>query len=270
MSSYLITRLLIVVLVKFFIGWAFNAKSQLIQFFITSYIQENLLLILGWILSGLVIALGIICLNVILTVIRYADKLSIEEIFNYIKKTGLVLLVKEFFQGFPHTFSNNFNHEINRERYPNLIFFFLLLYFPFMNGNPLINNYYGVYKEFSVEELGRYDVSTSYLENKYFIIPKTEKEEIQSTMNDLEATSDDGNWDFIVKKRGYIFLQAGLLDGYRDDYSGYRGFSDYIECIIFSLIEKMINAMMYFLIPFVLLISIYHYKISKPKINTIG
>ena len=270
MTKYLISRLLIVGLVKFFSGWAFNVKSQLLQFFITSYIQENLLLILGWIISGIVIALGIISLNVIFTLFRYSDQISIEDIFNLIRKKGIIVLIKEFFQGFPQTFSNNFNYEIARECYPNLIFFFLLLYFPLMNGNPIIHNYYGVYKEYSVEGFGRYDESTSYLENKYFIIPKSEEEEINSAINALGTTSDDNNWDFIVKKRGYIFMQAGLLDGYRDDYSGYRGFRDYFECIIFSFIEKMINAVMYFLLPFVIFISIYQYRKSKPKVIKVG
>ncbi|GAB4206476.1 MAG: hypothetical protein Fur0023_16350 [Bacteroidia bacterium] len=65
------------------------------------------------------------------------------------------------------------------------------------------------------------------------IIHKNKNSQIRSITNSLEENYGDEEPYFEVKKIGYLFVQAGLIDGYRTNYIEYKGFLFYIECLFF-------------------------------------
>jgi hypothetical protein len=155
--------------------------------------------------------------------------------------------------------------ETKVEKYPNLFLIFGFIFLSFSKGNPILNNYYGIYKEYEIDYQGRYGERTDYIENQHYIVHKSNESEIKGRINSLEENYDEDELYFEVKKRGYLFVQAGLIDGYRTYYNEYEGFFYYIECLLFSVLEKLINSIMYFFIPFVTCILIYHYKFEDQK-----
>lgn len=259
MAKYLTSRLILVFLCKFFYNWAFNTKSQLTQFFDMS--DGFILTILSGILTILVLALGVFTINLMFFLFHLTDEVTIDDIFDKIKSKGLLNSLKRFVNNFFEILGNNFNKEIELERYPNLFLTFVFFFLPFSKGNPILNNYYGIYKEYEIPDQGRYGERTDYIENQNYIVHKSNTSEISGRMNSLEENYDEDEPYYEVKKRGYLFIQAGIIDGYRTYYREYEGFLSYIQCILFSAVEKFINTIMYFFIPFITFIGIYHYKI---------
>lgn len=266
MAKYLTSRLLLVFLCKFFYNWAFNTKSQLIQFF---DINEGFgLTALSYILMILVLILGVFILNLLFSILHITEEISIDEFIKNISKKGFLKSVKYFIKNFWSLLSENFEIETRLEKYPNLFLVFVFIFFPFSKGNPILNNYYGIYKEYEIEDQGRYGERTDYIENQNYIVHKSNSSEIRGRMSSLEENYDEDEPYFEVKKRGYLFVQAGLIDGYRTYYKEYEGFLSYIECLFFSALEKLINTIMYFFTPFVICILIYHYKFDDKKTTT--
>lgn len=266
MAKYLISRLLLVFLCKYFYNWAFNTKSQLVQFF---DISEGFgLTVLSYALTILVLVLGVYLINMLFSMIHLTDEISFVEIVGKIRDKGFVNSLKIFTANFFEILNNNFNAETQIEKYPNLFLVFVFIFLPFSKGNPILNNYYGIYKEYEIENQGRYGEQTDYIVNQNYIVHKSNESEIRDRMNSLEENGDEDEPYFEVKKRGYLFVQAGLIDGYRTYYKEYSGFFSYIECLIFSALEKLINTIMYFFIPFIICISMYHYKFENKKTTT--
>jgi uncharacterized membrane protein len=259
MAKYLISRLLFVFLCKFFYNWAFNAKSHLIQFF---EISEGFgLSILSYILTFLILVLGVLTLNLIFSILRLTEKKSVVELVREITDKGYAKCAKLFITKPYKILSGNFDAEAQQEKHPNLFLVFIFIYLMFIKGNPILNNYYGIYKEYESENQG-YVERTDLSENQNFIVHKNNESEITYRMKHLEESDDQGDYDFIVKKRGYLFLQTGLFDGFRTYNKEYQGLFSYIECLVFSALEKLINTIMYFFIPFITCIAIYHYKLE--------
>ena len=256
MTKYLISRLLIVFLSKFFINWAFNIDKHLAQFFEFDLATEFRL-----VLIPIGLSVGLILVNFIFMVVRLSDNNNFTDIMVLLKKNTYSASVKLFFKNFFGILSTNFNYQFRQEKYPNIFLLFIVIFLPFINGNPLFNNYYGIYKEYEIEEQGRSETVTYYNVSPDYIVHKSNKQEISTRMNRLETVMDDDE-SYEVKKRGYLFVQTGLIDGFRTYYDEYKGFISYIECIVFSLIENLINSILYFLIPFTIFISIYHYRIE--------
>lgn len=258
MAKYLISRLLLVFLCKFFYNWAFNTNAQLVQFFDIS--EGFVLSALSSILTVLVLAFGVFIINLLFSLLHITDNISFAEFVEKIRDKGIVNSFKFYISNFFKILSANFDEETKIEKYPNLFLVFVFVFLPFSKGNPILNNYYGIYKEYEIEDQGRYGERTDYIENQNYIVHKSNKSEIDGRMNSLEENDDEDEPYFEVKKRGYLFIQAGLIDGYKTYHKEYEGFFSYLECLLFSALEKLINTIMYFFIPFITFILIYHYK----------
>lgn len=258
MTKYLISRLNLVFLCKFFYNWAFNTNAQMVQFFDIS--EGFILSALSFILTVLVLAFGIFITNLFFYILHITDNISFAEFVEKIRDKGIVNSFKFYICNFFDILGANFDAETQIEKYPNLFIVIVLIFFTFSKGNPILNNYYGIYKEYEIEKLGRYGEQTYYEEIQNYIVHKRNKTEIDRIMNSLEESYDEDEPYFEVKKRGYLFIQAGLIDGFRTYYKEYKGFFPYLECLLFSALEKLINTIMYFFIPFITFILIYHYK----------
>lgn len=263
MIRYLISRLLIVFLIKFFGSWAINIQPQLSQFFDLSIgFIFNVSIILT---TFLVLGLGLLVINLLFSIFHLTEVNSLNEIIEKIGNKGFLNILKSYAINFRSKLSENFEIERKLEKYPNLFIILVLFFLLFSKGNPILNNYYGIYKEYEIENQGRYGESTDYIEDQYFIVHKSEINEINSRVRKIEENAEEDEPYFNVKKRGYLFVQAGIIDGYKTDYKEYKGSLSYIECLLFSAIEKLINSIMYFLTPFILCISIYHYNLLREK-----
>ena len=256
MAKYLISRLLIVFLVKFFYSWGIHAKAQLIQFF--DFHEGFMLSLLSYLIMFIIFCLGLFVINLSFSILHLTDRISFNEIIEKIKQKGFLKSIKTYLQNFWSELRENFEIETRIEKYPTLFIIFVLVFLPFSKGNPILKNYYGIYTEYEIPEQGRYGERSDYVEEQNIIIHKSKINEIKSIMKFLEEDIDDSY--VTVKKRGYLFIQAGLIDGYGTYYEEYEGFFAYLECVLFSAVEKLINTIMYFFIPFILCVIIYHYK----------
>jgi hypothetical protein len=257
MGKYLTSRVLIVFFVKFTYNWVVNTKSHLIQFF--DFSDGYILEIVSYLLMFLFIVLSIFIINISFSILHLTETLSFEQIVTKIKHNGIGKSVKSYVENFWSELSENFEKEVKLERYPNLFIVYILTFQLYPKGNPILNNYYGIYKEYEIER----DEYTAYVEHPNYIIHKSKVSEIKGRMRSLYDEFDEDEPYYEVRKRGYLFLQTGLIDGYKSYYKEYKGFLSYIECLLFSIFEKLINTIMYFLIPFILSIMIYHYKFEK-------
>ena len=255
MTKYLISRLLIVFMCKFFFNWAFNIDKHLAQFFDLEVGEEFRIL-----LVPIGLSVGLIVVNFVFLVVRLGDNNDFVKLIEILKNSEYADSLKNFFKNFFNILGVNFHYECKREKYPNIFILFILIFMPFINGNPFFNNYYGIYKEHEIEGQGRSGTETYHSESQDYIVHKSNKGEISSRMSGLETDTDEDELSFAVKKRGYLFVQTGLIDGFKTYYKEYQGFIAYLECMAFSLIECFINSIIYFLIPFVGFISIYHYR----------
>lgn len=262
-AKYLISRVLIVFLFKFFSNWAFNIKSQLLQFFNLS--DGFGLTALSYILPILVFALGVFVINLLISFFNLKDGVSSSELVRKIRDKGAINSLKFFISNFFELLKTNFNKEVKSEKYPNLFVVFVFIFLSYSKGNPILNNYYGIYKEYEIGEQGKYGELSEYVEKQNYIVSKSNANEIRDRINNLEESYKESEPYFEVEKRGYLFIQAGLFDGYRTYYKDDEGFIYYIECMFFSLLEKFINTFIYFFIPFITCIAIYHYKFEDKK-----
>jgi len=216
----------------FFGNWAYNVPYQLEHFFgISSLDDKYLLYFLSMALIPIVICIGIIIANATYTVLHYKDEILNEKIAN----KGLSICFNPFSKQFWLLVKTNYRIEADKESektFLRLIILFFLVPTVLIKGNPILKNYYG----------------TEFEDIKYDIVPKEDvKELIRSTIRDV-FENEKG---VAVKTRGYLFIQAGLFDGY---YSfGYEGFAAYLNCIPFAILEKLIWSIMYFLIPFIII-----------------
>ena len=250
MSKYLFSRVCIVFLCKFFFNWVLNIEFHLTTFFDLS--EGTGLTILMYVCGILILALGLFVTNFIFTIFNLADYLSLNEIVEEVKGRGLLQSFIYFLRNFGEFLNENLSDEFQSDRYGQLFLFMALFFLPFVNGNFIVNTYYGVYKEYEYDE--------GNVERQCFIIPKKNDTELRRVMNNLEENADEDESYFEIKKRGYLFVEAGVIDGYKDYRSNYSGLACYLECLLFSALEKLISTFMYFLVPFVIFILIYHYK----------
>ncbi len=262
MVRYLVSRFILVFFIKFCYSWIVNVKYQLIQFF---YFSRGFWLDLtSYILIVIFIIFSVFVINAFFSIYHLSKTLSIEQIFLKIKKQGLLKSFKLYLNIFFDELKLNFEREVSSEKYPVLflIYFFVFQLYP--KGNPILNNYYGIYKEYEIDKMGGrgngYEEYTDYIEEPSYIIHKSKAKSLKKTMKSM-AYDDEYDEDyFSVNKRGYLFLQAGLIDGYKSYKKEHTGLLFYFECLLFSIIEKFINTVMYFLIPFVIIVLIINYK----------
>lgn len=270
MLKYLFSRVLLVFLIKFFFSWGLNISSQFEQFFDISLKYHWYLETLSGILTLIVFVIGIIFLNLSFLFLRLTNFYSFIEILEIIKEIGFVNSIKIFFLDFFVIFSKNFNYEVATEKYPSLFLVIAFIVLSYSKGNPLLNNYYGIYKEYEIEGMDRNgNETTDYEEKNYYIIEKDKLNDITKRMKYLENNVEDEEEDnyFEVKKRGYLFFQSALIDGYVSYNRNYNGLGSYFECLLFNGFEKFINVILYFLSPFLIFITIYHYNNKEKKVD---
>lgn len=272
MLKYLFSRVLLIFIIKFFCSWGLNISSQFEQFFNISLKYHWYLETLSSFLTLIVFAVGIIFLNLSFLFLRLTNIYSFNEIVEIIKQIGFLNSIKIFFMNFFGLLNKNFNYEWAKERYPNLFLIIAFIVLSYSKGNPLLNNYYGIYKEYEIEGMDRNgNETTDYEEKSYYIIEKDNLNEINTKMKSLannnEEDEDEGN-SFEVKKRGYLFFQSALIDGYVSYNRDYNGLGSYFECLLFNGLEKFINVILFFLTPFLIFITIYHYNNIEQKVDS--
>lgn len=143
-----------------------------------------------------------------------------------------------------------FNIERGKEKYTILFLILLANSIWFIKGNPIVNNYYGLYKSFKVE------TRDGNIEQEYDKIIVS-RDFAKETIKKIESNCDDYE-DCDVRKLGYIFVDAGVFDGFvslENDVSFFR-------CLAFAILERLIHTLMYFLLPFLIGILIIR-KVNK-------
>lgn len=239
MTKYFISRVLLLFIVSFFIGWALHVwqTDQLYNFF-----YMNFWTIFKLVVAAILLIIGVIVLNLTLTLLYWKEFL----LSNFIVKNDEVknkyfsifcLLV------FDYRFSIiqfAFNYEKQRERYPVLfcVFVFICSYSIFFKGIPLINNYYAFY--FIMEEEDRRGMPL--IEKVPYIV--VQKDSLKIIENEIRKTMPSFVED--VKYKGYVFLQAALIDGYWT-YQDYEGIAAYFGCLPYYALEKLIRVLLLFL-----------------------
>ncbi|GHT65003.1 hypothetical protein AGMMS50239_23810 [Bacteroidia bacterium] len=133
--------------------------------------------------------------------------------------------------------------EKKKEKNASALFVLLVISLWLIKGNPLINNYYGVYKTYEVETRAG-SVNEEY--SKIIV----QKNIVKQTINSIENNCEDWE-DCDVNKRGYIFLEAGMFDGFYNDAD-----KKYFSALKFSFLEILIHTAMYFAVPFLTVIII--------------
>jgi hypothetical protein len=269
MLKYLFSRVLLIFIIKFFFSWGFNISSQFEQFFDISLKYHWYLETLSGFLTLIVFVIGIIFLNLSFLLLRLTNSYSFIDILEKINQIGFINSIKIFFKDFITLLNDNFNFEWKIEKYPNLFLVITFIFLSYSKGNPLLNNYYGIYKEYEIVGMdSNGNETTDYEEKGYYIIEKDNLSEITTKMkslaNDVEEDEEEDN-SFEVKKRGYLFFQSALIDGYVSYSRNYNGLGSYFECLLFNGFEKFINVILYFLTPFLILITIYHYNNKEKK-----
>lgn len=140
--------------------------------------------------------------------------------------------------------------DIEREKEKHVFFFFILLAISIwvIKGNPITNNFYGIYKTFEIEgKIQEYD---------RIIVSK---EFVKDAISRMESNCSDDE-DCTMRKQGYIFEEAGVFDGFETFEENFSFF----RCLWFALLERFIHTTMYFLLPF--LIGVFLVHKSKDRI----
>lgn len=268
MLRYLMSRVSLIFIIKFFMSWGLNIPAHFSHFFHLNVSRHWYLTILSSLAIGLVFLFGTIFLNVVFLFFRLSDDNSFTEIIEKISKLGIRKSLKLFFGDFFHILNENFKNEMFLEKYPKMFLMLSFLFLSYIKGNPLFNNYYGIYKEYEVLSQGDVDENTEYIEKQYYIVKSGDLKTITSTMKQLEMGDyeDEDNDYFEVKKRGYLFFQAALIDGFKSNSRESR-FDSYIGALFFTAFEKLIAILIYFFIPFLICISIMHYSEGKSSVE---
>lgn len=255
-KRYLFTRFLALLIIRFFLTWLKNINHHLDYYF---KITGDTNSFLTTILIPITIALGLFTLNFSFTIIRYIETDSFANLISEINKNGVFSYLKKYVNNYSNEFSVNLNREKEREHYENLFFIFVFIFF-FTSSNPLFNNYYGIYREYEVEGYSREIETTEYIQDKHFIYSKKKYKKMKKAIKRLKKNNyteyDDKYYgeDFQIKRVGYTFIKAGIFDGFEDEKKQYTGFFSYTLSIFSTILEKILQLTVYFLIPFTLLI----------------
>ncbi len=267
--DYVLSRTLIVFFFKLTFGGIL--KNIIIYHqFLPSYNPYNELgfieLLTGF-LTGLSILIAIVILiNVTFTLIRIKFK-KIKQFYN---ENGLVKSFNIFFSNFFDVLNKNCRYEIGRDgkkyfyndlqakesivynyeikeksilrenKLSQIFYVIAIISVLFFEGNPFLNNYYGIYKRDGIELISEYNLR---------VIDK----------------KDWGKYDLLeldFSKIGYVFQESAFVDGFyswgkeNDFVSQYKYFGFYI-------IEKTLITLLFFFLPFIAVL--YYFVIEKKK-----
>lgn len=139
------------------------------------------------------------------------------------------------------------------DKFTGAFFICMLLIAPFINSNPIINNYWGFYQEYKQERYSpgeriEYEV---FAKLRYYILSK---EEISS----FEIPNT-------YEKQKFIFKETGILDGYKSSTEQKYSILYYFKALILKYLETTINFSIFFFPPFALLI--YRKNRSKSPVR---
>ena len=253
MTRYFIPRFIFIFQIELFYGIIRNLVAQINNFFrfyeFDSWFFFNgliLVLVLLW------FYLTYICLNIPFTLIRLSEEKGLDKALMSINKHNFKLYLKNY----GSILCKNSDYEFEKESQARFIVFITLaiFYIGVINGSPLFKNYIGIYKDTAPDEL-----FSSDNQKKYNILQIDNTEELTRYLNSVKSGQEDleENVDknFKIKKRGYIFLQTGRIEGFFAPGKYDDGLLAYIECIIVYALEKLITAFIYFGIPFLLILG---------------
>lgn len=136
-------------------------------------------------------------------------------------------------------------------------FFLLLPFFTFwlLNSN-FIYNYVAIYSSIDSEGLKSTPVVKEYPNE---IFPKADIFKIEQRVEELES---DEEFEDEVSKRGFLFLETGLINGFKSNNSQTHGLIDYLCCLGWALIEYMFVSILYLFTP-ILIYEIYTLKAKR-------
>jgi hypothetical protein len=246
MIRYIISRVLILLIPIFFIGWALNAlqTDQLYNFFGIEFWSVFKLLF-----AVAVMIIGAIFLNLVFTLLYFKEftlQYSIESI------NGVNLIESGIFRLM--VFDPNFSvilfaflFEKKREKNPSFLLVCVLasLFFEpiVLKGIPFINNYTAIYATLEAE--GRNGLPTT-TEFPGIVVPNSEANEAEDEMwETMPPPFDD------IKTYKYIYIQTALIEGYKSSYHE-KGFASYFGCLSYYALEKTIQVLVLFLLPFLI------------------
>ena len=245
---------------SYFFNWAFTLKQQL-AFFFNYHSKDTGYSIIHWLLFFSILALGLLVINFVFAIATLTEKIGTKLFFKKVKDKGIFKSLKYFIKHCGQLGENNIRAEIEREKFPKLFIGIILLYFPLIEGSPLINNSYGVYKTYEIDDLGRYGEQTKTISFDRILFNSNERSQIQSKINEFEHESTEENY-FDVHTKGFIFKYAAYFEGFLPSQMIYFN-GHYIECLAISFLEKLIITIIYFLIPFILIAYISDYVTKK-------
>jgi len=272
LSKYILERFSLVFLVILNFEWLSNLPKQ-IQNFFGFYTGSFLNYLFIGIFGFIIIALFILSITSSFVII---DK-GFENILLKINKKE----VKNYFVKIPEKFIkiiiDIIEYEMGPENnYTVPFFIFFIISFFIINGSPIINNYKGVYASFEQPYSGANGSpdGNKTVEIPSYVYDKNDEnlidKKIKKTANEIIKTEDDGyedyedsqyeNLEFNVSSRGYLFEQTAIIEGFKSNDNRYKGFADYISCLIFFTIEKLLITIIWFLIPFLTWIGIAIYR----------
>lgn len=171
----------------------------------------------------------------------------------------------------------NFKPFCKKDELKEIFYFIAIISVLFFKGNPLINNYYGVYnlnksglfiednwKVFDKTKIESYDLYVNYYVDYY--AQNYIKENVK--YNDL--TKDDkeklDELDIYLRKIGYVFQESAFFDGYYSYQKGNDFVSKY-KYFYFYIIEKTIIVLLFFFLPFITVL--YYFGTENKKKYTI-
>jgi hypothetical protein len=255
MVKFILSRTLLLSILSFFLGWA-----------IKSYDSEQLFIFFGvhlWdifhaVIFVLILLFGALVLNFTFTILYWREYSNAQFLTNREKRVinrfqlfdRLVLDFKFTIIGFA------FGFERQREKYPESLFLGVLLFFNvlYFQGSPFINNYCAIYGEFEFE--GMHDLPVT--RELSGIVVRNDK--VKAAEDKLLESMPDYVDDVGHKK--YIYMEAALIDGYLGKLN-HNGLFPYLKCLSYYALEKGIDVLIYFLLPYFTVILFLELRYRK-------
>lgn len=260
MIKYIISRVLLLSVVSFFLGWASKIlfSEQLYYFFDIEFWG-----IFKLFFAVIILIIGIIIFNFIFTLLYWKEYITNKYIFDeYDKKKRIKIFGELVFDIKFSIFIFVIDYEKNREKFLTVVYILVIFYiYPIIfNGIPFIHNYSATYGTYSSDGVGG-----NIINNKIplVVVPNNQLLEAKDEMaEEVPEYIDD------IESKGYIFFQAALIDGYKS-YSYGNGFIEYLKCLPYSAVEKIIRVLMLFLLPYIICAIVIEKINSKKKKNEV-
>jgi len=262
---YILTRTLTVFLIILFYKWIINIDNQLLIFSNISkysFFYQPLIGLVGLI----IIILGLLLFNSVFSLIKSSKDNNTSPLIQSINKNSLISYIKQSFSKFQTILVQEYKFELREENkmFTPPFLLFALIIIIFIEGSPIVNNYKGIYMNF--EEYNS-NGETYYKAEPYYVFNKKDTLSINRNVRDLrnsdfieEEYFEYDDVDYYDSERGYLFEQTAIIEGFKPYGKNYSGFFNYIICLIYFSIEKLIVTIIWFLIPFLTWVGIALYK----------